>query len=98
MAIEVKASERAQSRLLPGEITEDILKLEAFRKEAQRRGSNVVPTMVVIDTAPDENEQMTDDSIEVILDEAKKHNVGLFYVSPNRQETVEWDLSKLSIQ
>jgi len=97
MAIEVKASERDQSRLAPGEIIEDILKLEAFRKEARRRRSNFVPTMIVIDTAPDKKEQMTEDSLQFILEEAREHNVGLFYLSPDRQEIVEWDLSALSI-
>lgn len=98
MAIEVKASEREDSRLIPGEICEDIYKLEAFRNEARRRRKNFVPTMVVLDTAQLPEERMTSQSVETILSEAKKHNVGLFYLSPDSEENVEWNLTKLSIQ
>lgn len=98
MAIEVKASERENSRLTPGEICEDIYKLEAFRNEARRRRKNFVPTMVVLDTAPQPEERMTSQSVETILSEAKQHNVGLFYLAPDSDEIVEWNLTKLSIQ
>lgn len=98
MAIEVKASERENSRLTPGEICEDIFKLEAFRKEARHRKKNFVPTMVVLDTAPIREERMTSQSMEIIISEAKKHNVGLFYFSPDTARIEEWDLTKLSIE
>ena len=94
MAIEVKASERAHSRLIPGEIVEDILKLEAFRNEARRRSTNFVPTMVVLDTAPNEKERMTKKSLQFVLDEAEEHNVGLFYLSPNTEDKRDWFFQK----
>lgn len=98
MAIEVKASERESSRLTPGEICEDIQKLKAFRNEARRRRKNFIPTMVVLDTAPNKEERMTSQSVEAILSEAKKHNVGLFYFAPDNPRIQEWDLTKLSIE
>lgn len=98
MAIEVKASERESSRLTPGEISEDIQKLKAFRNEARRRRKNFIPTMVVLDTAPVEEERMTPKSLEIILSEAKTNNVGLFYLAPEFEKIQEWDISKLSIE
>jgi len=44
MAIEVKASEREDSRVRPKEIEEDLKKLDAFRKEAAIRHSRFIPT------------------------------------------------------
>jgi hypothetical protein len=59
LAIEVKASERHLGRLRPGEIVDDILKLEALQIEALHRGgSDMVPAVVTIDTAPEANERM----------------------------------------
>jgi len=59
MAIEVKASERHLGRLRAGEIVEDIRKLEALRVEAlHRKGSDMLPAVVTIDTAPEANERM----------------------------------------
>ena len=98
MAIEVKASERENSRLMPGEICEDIYKLEALRNEARRRRKNFVPTMVVLDTAPQSQERMTSESLELIVHEAKACNVGLFYLAPESERIQEWDIQKLSIQ
>jgi len=59
LAIEVKASERKGSRLRAGEIVNDISKLEALWTEARHRGSDVLPTVVTVDTAPEANERMT---------------------------------------
>ncbi len=98
MAIEVKASERENSRLMPGEICEDIYKLKALRNEARRRRKNFVPTMVVLDTAPKSKERMTSESLELIVHEAKACNVGLFYLAPESERIQEWDIRKLSIQ
>lgn len=97
MAIEVKASERAESRLIPHEIIEDILKLEAFRNEARRRRANFVPTMIIVDTAPDEDERMTQQSLDLVLDEAVEHNVGIFYLTREWADKREWDIDRLSI-
>ena len=97
MAIEVKASERADNRLMPSEITRDIYKLEAFRNEARRRRSNLVPTMVVLDTAPIEQERMTVDALALINETAKECNVGLYYLSQSELLDYPWNIEKLGI-
>jgi len=97
MAIEVKASERADSRLTPGEIITDIYKLEAFRNEVRRRRSNFVTTMVVLDTAPDKDERMTEEARALIFEEAQDCNVGLYYLSPNEELVNPWSIEKLEI-
>lgn len=56
MAIEVKASERYNSRLQPSEVQLDIRKLAAHREEVIARGSDVLPVMLIIDSAPLEKE------------------------------------------
>lgn len=63
MVIEVKASEREKSRLQPSEILFDIRKLAAHREEVISMGSDVVPVMLVIDSAPQERERMTPDAV-----------------------------------
>ncbi|MDP9475791.1 MAG: hypothetical protein M3R38_08900 [Actinomycetota bacterium] len=62
LAVEVKASERERKRLRPGEIVDDVLKLEALGIEACHRGSDALGAVVVVDTAPEANERMTPDS------------------------------------
>jgi hypothetical protein len=60
MAVEVKASERHRGRLGVGELVKDIDKLEALRIEAlHKEGSDLLPTIVAIDTAPEANERMS---------------------------------------
>jgi hypothetical protein len=56
LAWEVKASERHKGRLQPGEVKKDIYKLEALRIEAHSKGTEVLPAVVVVDTAPEANE------------------------------------------
>lgn len=97
MAIEVKASERENARLRPGEIIRDLEKLKAFQNEASRRRSYFVPTMIIVDTAPDENEKMLASSLEEVACHAEKLNVGLFYTSQDDDKKWEWDTSKLRI-
>jgi hypothetical protein len=55
MAIEVKASERYLGRLRAGEIVKDIDKLDTLRIEARHRGSDLLPAVVTVDTAPEAN-------------------------------------------
>ncbi|MEH6490232.1 hypothetical protein [Hyphomonas oceanitis] len=59
LAIEIKASERAKSRLGAAEIKTDILKLDAHRQEVRELGSDFIPVMMIIDTAHLESERMT---------------------------------------
>ncbi len=82
LAVEIKASERSQSRLSAGEIVKDILKLKAQLEEAQYRGGDFAPIMMIVDTAPDENERMRPWALEQIKVEASQHKVHLFYLSP----------------
>ena len=89
MAIEVKASERYLGRLRAGEIVDDILKLEALRTEAlHREDSDMLPAIVVIDTAPEANERMTPYSRHKVEAAARERGVCLFYVSPSDESTI----------
>ena len=88
MAIEVKASERKGSRLRAGEIVDDISKLEALRIEARDRGSDVLPAVVTIDTAPEANERMTPEARRLTEAAARERGVCLFYVSPSEESEV----------
>lgn len=82
LAIEVKASERASNRLLPGKVIGDIEKLAAHRDEVKHLGGDFYPVMVVIDTAPLPKEQMTKYSFDLARQSAEELSVGLLYLSP----------------
>lgn len=82
IAIEVKASERQGSRLGSKEIIRDIEKLAAHREEVIHRGAEVFPVIVVIDSAPSEEERMTSKAIDEIVHKAGEINVGVLYCSP----------------
>lgn len=84
LAIEIKASERSKSRLGAAEIRTDILKLDAHRQEVRELGSDFIPVMMVIDTAPLENERMTDWSLSQSRDLAKSVGVEFRYFSSER--------------
>ncbi len=88
MAVEVKASERHLGRLRAGEIVKDIEKLQALRIEALHRGSDLLPAIVTIDTAPEANERMTPWSRREVEAAAQKRGVCLFYVSPTDELVV----------
>ena len=92
MAIEVKASERKEGRLRADEIVKDVLKLEALRIEARHRGSDVLPAIVAIDTAPEVNERMTLEARRVTEAAARERGVCLFYVSPSEDVVVMPDV------
>jgi hypothetical protein len=82
VAIEVKASERANGRLRSGEVVGDIEKLAAHRDEAKHLGSDFYPVMIVIDTAPLPKEQMTSYSFDLAIQSAEELSVGFLYLSP----------------
>ena len=93
MTIEVKASERYLGRLRAGEIVNDILKLDALRIEARHRGSDVLPGIVTIDTAPETNERMTSYARREVEAAARERRVCLFYVSPSDESVFLPDAS-----
>jgi hypothetical protein len=89
MAIEIKASERKGSRLRAGEMVKDILKLEALRIEALHKGgSDLLPVIVAVDTAPEAKERMTLYSRHEVEAAAREREVCLFYVSPSDEMVV----------
>lgn len=90
MAIEVKASERDKGRLQPGEIIPDIEKLAAHREEVIELGASVAPVMLIVDTAPDDNERMTYASLEKVCKHAKGLGIALFYLSPTENLEGKW--------
>ena len=81
LAIEVKASERHLGRLRPGEIKSDLKKLSAHRSEARRFGTDMIPAMIIIDTADLENERMTQNAIDECKHMARAENIPLLYCS-----------------
>ncbi len=84
LAVEVKASERENGRLLPGEVVRDIKKMAAHREEAVHRGGDFYPVMMVVDTAPLPKEQMTTYALNEAKRSAEELSVGFLYFS---QET-----------
>jgi hypothetical protein len=84
LAVEVKASERDKSRLRPGEIKDDIEKLDALRQEVRYWESDMIPVMLVLDTAPLQEERMVKYSLEEVQDHARQLDVRLFYCGPYR--------------
>lgn len=85
-AIEVKASERAKSRLSYREIERDILKLAAHREEVLHRGSEMFPVMMVIDVAAEPAERMVGEVVERCAAMAAERGVAWMYVSPDQDE------------
>ena len=91
VAVEVKASERHRGRLRAREIVDDILKLEALQSEARDRGSELLPAVVTVDTAPEAKERMTPEARREVEDAARERGVHLFYVSPSRESVTRPD-------
>jgi len=85
LAIEVKASERSNSRLQPAEIMLDIKKLAAHQEEVIARGADVVPVMLVIDSALEARERMTDNALSKSLALANSLGVAFMYISQNKE-------------
>ena len=85
-AIEVKASERANSRLSIGEIRRDIAKLAAHRDEVLHRGGSMYPVMVVLDVATEANEQMRENSVAACSGFASEEGIGWLYASQQLEQ------------
>jgi len=85
VAMEVKASERENSRLQPSEIQLDIQKLAAHREEVKAKGADMLPIMLVVDSAPKQKERMTEYALEQSQDLAMKLGVGFLYLSPTNE-------------
>jgi hypothetical protein len=79
--IEVKASERDKSRLARKEVASDVEKLAAHREEVRFRGADMLPIMLVIDTAPDLAERMSEWSLQASLEAARRMEVAFLYLS-----------------
>jgi hypothetical protein len=80
-AIEIKVSERAGSRLRPGEVKKDIEKLAALRQEKKHRWKKgIYSAVMVVDTAEPE-ERMTEKNVEEVKRAAAKKRVAFFYLS-----------------
>ncbi len=88
LAIEVKASERHKGRLRPGEVMDDIDKLDAQREELRCLGARMKPIMLIIDTAPEAIERMTSNGLQKCRTKARDYTVDLLYLSPS---TAFWD-------
>ena len=69
-------------------MVDDILKLDALRNEARHRGSDVLPAVVVVDTAPEERERMAPWSRRAAEGAAREHRVCFYYVSPTDQSAI----------
>ena len=81
LIVEIKASERFESRLTAGEIIKDIEKIAAHREEVLHLGGHFLPVMMVIDTAPETGERMVEGSRGAVARAAREHGVSLFYMS-----------------
>lgn len=81
LAIEVKASERANSRLSAREISGDLQKLAAHREEVVHRGSDFMPVMMIVDVAALETERMTTSDLAKCRELARRLGVALLHVS-----------------
>lgn len=91
VAIEIKASERKDSRLTAGEVTGDIYKLAAHRDEAEACGSSFYPVMMVLDTAPKDSERMTAYSLSASKSAACDMNVAFLYISQDADSSTLTD-------
>jgi hypothetical protein len=81
IAIEVKASERANGRLSQAEISTDIKKLAAHRHEVRHLGYDFHPIMLIIDSAKVPEERVAEKSLRVCRELACELDVEWRYVS-----------------
>ncbi len=81
LAMEVKASERADGRLSAREVINDVRKLAAHRAEVAHRGGKMAAAMLVIDVAPNADERMRKADVAACRTEAGMVDVAWFYVS-----------------
>jgi len=89
MEMEIKASERSSGRLTSGEIEGDIEKLTSHRKEivfartyAGLPSADIYQVMLIIDTAPLENERMKLKSLESARRLSAQNGIQLCYIAP----------------
>ena len=79
-SLEIKASERENSRLQFNEIKKDILKLKAQYLETKYKHNKEIGTgIMIIDTAPKENERMNKMTLDRVKIIAKENNVDIWY-------------------
>lgn len=99
LAIEVKASERANGRLSRREIVGDLEKLAAHQEEVRHRGGDMHPVMMVIDTAPDPAERMTAWTYSEAKQTAERYGVSFCYLSPDRAvgPVLQWDSGTIAL-
>ena len=82
LAAEMKVSENDGKTMHPRSVLKDIAKVAAIREEALHRGSDIVPAMVVVSTAPLERERLSEHSRREVEAAARELGVCLFYVGP----------------
>jgi hypothetical protein len=91
--LELKASER-KDPIAPEEVHHEVMKLAGHREEVASvyRGLGVPPVqpyqaVVIVDTAPERSERMTEAALTQVRNEAKSMGVAFFYISPEQAET-----------
>ncbi len=83
--IEIKASERKESRLGFAEVERDIRKLAAHREEVQcRHHYEFHPVMLVLDSAPEKSERMDEAALSKARKLANDLRVEWRYLSPEQ--------------
>ncbi|MXY39046.1 MAG: hypothetical protein F4160_06730 [Rhodospirillaceae bacterium] len=85
LSIEMKVSEREGARLRPKEVINDIKKLSALRQEIRHRYSevpaaNTIGLMIVVDTAPDQKERMTPESLQRCREVSREWDIRFGYL------------------
>lgn len=80
-AIEVKVSERANSRLSSEEILGDIEKLSAHREEIRHLGGDMLAIMMILEPAPAESERMTARTFREYMKQARRNQVEVLHCS-----------------
>ena len=88
LAIEVKASERANGRLSEAEVSTDIRKLAAHRQEVRYLGFDFHPVMLIIDSARVREERMSESSLLACRKLAGELNVEWRYISAAEVQVV----------
>jgi len=81
-SLEIKASEREKGRLQRNEIITDILKLKAQYTETKiKHNKEIGIGIMIIDTAPKENERMRKTTLGEVAEFAKENGVDFWYCS-----------------
>ncbi len=81
-SLEIKASERKEGRLQRSEIKTDIIKLKSQYTETKLKHNKEIGIgIMVIDTAPKENERMRKKTLDEVTEFAKENGVDFWYCS-----------------